>query len=302
MIRRFQGREGAIELKRAILNQRLVQNDTAIAKAIISRCRLMGVAAGRAFIRQGGSGTDLYLILSGTVGISVHGTDIARRLAGEHIGEMTTLDAGSRRSATATAIADVVVARLKSADFEAIARRFPIIWRRLATVLGARLRERAKYVRYRNEAPTVFIASSRESLPIARALKRFLPATEVISLLWTEGVFGASSFPIEDLEREIQRADFGVVVLGYDDLVTSRRVRSRAPRDNCVFELGLIMGSCGRRRGIILTPEGLPTKIPSDLLGLTPLRYSLDESTPIKRRVKTAGEAVIASIRLLGPR
>jgi CRP/FNR family cyclic AMP-dependent transcriptional regulator len=240
----------------------------------------MGVSSGKAFIKQGRSDTDLYLILSGTVGISVHGTDIARRVAGEHIGEMTTLDPGSRRSATATAIEDVV-GRLKSADFEAIAGRFPVIWRRLATV---------------------FIASSRESLAIAKALKKSLPATGVISVLWTDGVFGASSFPIDDLEREIQRADFGVVVLGHDDLVKSRRITSRAPRDNCVFELGLIMGSCGRLRGIILTPEGLSTKIPSDLLGLTPLKYSPDTSIPIKRRLNPAAGALTALVRQLGPR
>ena len=96
--------------------------------------------------------------------------------------------------------------------------------------------------------------------------------------LWTDGVFGASQFPIIDLEKQVQEADFAVLVLGRDDEVISRNQKSDAPRDNVIFELGLFMGALSHERTFMIIPRGCDIKIPTDLLGLTPLDYRLEDS------------------------
>src|SRR6185503_8935469 len=45
-----------------------------------------------------------------------------------------------------------------------------------------------------------------------------------------------------------------------------------SPRDNVVFEAGLFGGALGMRRTFILHASG--SKLPSDLLGLTTVRYA----------------------------
>ena len=54
--------------------------------------------------------------------------------------------------------------------------------------------------------------------------------------------FGASQFPIIDLEKQVQEADFAVLVLGTDDVVESRNEKFDAPRDNVIFEFRTIYG------------------------------------------------------------
>ena len=86
----------------------------------------------------------------------------------------------------------------------------------------------------------------------------------------------------------VKSYDFGVIVFGPDDIVQSRGSEKVAPRDNVIFELGLLMGGFGRERTFIVKPKGLDIKIPSDLLGVTCLE--IDE-------LKTEGaEKSIASI------
>jgi len=53
---------------------------------------------------------------------------------------------------------------------------------------------------------------------------------------------------IEILERELDESDFAVVTLTPDDRISSRGKSTKAPRDNVLFELGLLMGSLGRER------------------------------------------------------
>lgn len=40
-----------------------------------------------------------------------------------------------------------------------------------------------------------------------------------------------------------------------------------------VFELGLFMGALSRDRTFVVVPHGVDLKIPTDLLGMTTLRY-----------------------------
>jgi len=101
-------------------------------------------------------------------------------------------------------------------------------------------------------------------LPIAEAISTRIPVDLAIVQLWTHDVFGPSRFPIEDLEAQLDRADFAVLVLRPDDRVESRGKEHDAPRDNVVFELGLFMalvhidGSFWRHL-VVLTSRFRPT-------------------------------------------
>jgi hypothetical protein len=82
-----------------------------------------------------------------------------------------------------------------------------------------------------------------------------------------------------DLSREV---DFAAFVFARDDWTTDSPPTSDAPepgqaspRDNVVFEAGLFGAALGMRRTFILHASG--AKLPSDLLGLTTVRY--DQAT-----------------------
>ena len=78
-----------------------------------------------------------------------------------------------------------------------------------------------------------------------------------------------------DLSREV---DFAAFVFAQDDWTTDSAPASEAaepgqasPRDNVVFEAGLFGSAIGMSRTFILHANG--AKLPSDLLGLTSVRY-----------------------------
>lgn len=127
----------------------------------------------------------------------------------------------------------------------------------------------------RNAIPKAFIGSSVEALTIARQIQSGLQHDPIAIKVWTDGVFRASRSTLEDLEREIQTTDFGILVLSADDKIESRGDEHMGPRDNVIFELGLLMGALGRDRTFTVHPREMKLKLPSDLLGMKPITYSL---------------------------
>jgi hypothetical protein len=84
---------------------------------------------------------------------------------------------------------------------------------------------------------------------------------------------------LERLLELTQEVDFAAFVFAQDDWTTNSPPASdpsgpgqASPRDNVVFEAGLFGGVLGMRRTFILHASG--SKLPSDLLGLTCVRYA----------------------------
>ncbi len=235
-------------------------------------------------ITQGASDRDLFLILLGQVSVLINDREIAIRTAGQHVGEMALIDPRALRSATVVAREHSATLRISEAAFTKLAGEHPDAWRRLASEIADRLRQRSRFIRSRNTTPIVFVGSSSESRVIVDAITRELKHDTFIVRPWTAGIFGASHFPIDDLKRQLDESDFAVLVIGPDDKVTSRGAKFQAPRDNVIFELGLFMGSLGRERVFIVQERGRDLKIPSDLLGLGTIQF--DPGTPaLKERV-----------------
>ena len=103
------------------------------------------------------------------------------------------------------------------------------------------------------------------------------------------------------LERLLELAhqvDFAAFVFARDDWTTNSPAASdstesgqAAPRDNVVFEAGLFGGTLGMRRTFILHANG--AKLPTDLLGLTCIRYSeaTSEAEIINQKLRKAIES-----------
>ena len=88
-----------------------------------------------------------------------------------------------------------------------------------------------------------------------------------------------------ELTREV---DFAAFVFAQDDWTAKGAAPDAAagqasPRDNVVFEAGLFGGALGMRRTFILHANG--AKLPTDLLGLTTIRYDPDTTPAIVRQI-----------------
>ena len=273
MISRFRGKEGRDRLLAALRKQIILHDNETLCIELADQAELLQFEPGEELIIQDSVDDEIYFILAGRVAIVVNGRKVAIRQSGQHVGEMALIDPSARRSASVVAIEQTVVAKISEAPFRLLAERHSRVWQLIAVELGERLRQRNQFVTSTNPRPVLFVGSSRESLHIAQAIRVDLNSPEVFVQLWTDGVFGASQFPLIELEKQIQEADFAILVLGPDDEVVSRNEKSAAPRDNVIFELGLFMGALSHERTFMIIPRGCDIKIPTDLLGLTPMDY-----------------------------
>lgn len=144
--------------------------------------------------------------------------------------------------------------------------------------------------------PKVFVGSSKEGLPYARAIQADLDAKLEVTV-WDQGVFDLSTYSIEALITEAKRSDFAILVFSPDDTVVVRAQQSVAVRDNVLFELGLFFGVLGRKRVFVVYPADVPDfRIPTDLLGLTLAQYRRRADNNIRAAVGPAGQSILDAI------
>jgi predicted nucleotide-binding protein len=115
-------------------------------------------------------------------------------------------------------------------------------------------------------APSIFITSSPEGLPIARGLSEILGRAGILTSVWTGGP-SPSTLALEALTDIVTSASAAVIILSADDSTS----HGKAPRANVVLELGFFLGSLGRRRTFILAPADVA--LPSDIMGAIYLRF-----------------------------
>ena len=119
--------------------------------------------------------------------------------------------------------------------------------------------------------PRVFLGSSGKQAKLLQAITRGLEEVADVEP-WTT-TFNPGRSTLDRLVELSQEVDFAAFVFAQDDWTTSDASESvqASPRDNVVFEAGLFGGALGIRRTFILHASG--SKLPSDLLGLTSVRY-----------------------------
>ena len=136
------------------------------------------------------------------------------------------------------------------------------------------------------DKPRLFLGSSGKQEKLLQALTRGLSEIAHVEP-WTTS-FNPGTSTLERLLELTQEVDFAAFVFAQDDWTSSDVPASSqpeagqaSPRDNVVFEAGLFGGVLGMRRTFILHARG--AKLPSDLLGLTCVRYA-DAATPSEIR------------------
>jgi len=142
------------------------------------------------------------------------------------------------------------------------------------------------------DKPSIFLGSSKEQLKLVQAITRGLEDIAHVEP-WTTS-FNPGTSTLERLIELTRQVDFAAFAFARDDWTTSRPPTSAdadsaqaSPRDNVIFEAGLFGSTLGMRRTFILHAKG--AKLPTDLLGLTCVRY--ESTTPSEMR------AVIEKLR-----
>jgi CAP12/Pycsar effector protein, TIR domain len=121
--------------------------------------------------------------------------------------------------------------------------------------------------------PRVFLGSSGKQAKLVQALTRGLADVADVEP-WTI-VFNPGVSTLDRLVELTREVDFAAFVFALDDWTSNpsdENAQGQAsPRDNVVFEAGLFGGALGMRRTFILHAKG--AKLPTDLLGMTAVRY-----------------------------
>jgi hypothetical protein len=121
--------------------------------------------------------------------------------------------------------------------------------------------------------PRLFLGSSGKQAKLVQALTRGLADVADVEP-WT-AVFNPGVSTLDRLVELTREVDFAAFVFAQDDWTTNPADDSAqgqaSPRDNVVFEAGLFGGALGMRRTFILHANG--AKLPTDLLGMTAVRY-----------------------------
>src|SRR4051794_7326511 len=154
------------------------------------------------------------------------------------------------------------------------------------------------------DKPRIFLGSSGKQHKLVQALTRGLEDVAHV-VPWTTSFNPGTTTP-ERLLELTHEVDFAAFVFARDDWTTNDQPAAdptgsgqASPRDNVVFEAGLFGGALGMRRTFILHARG--AKLPSDLLGLTSVRYNPATSPAEVRAINQKLRKAIESEGRRGP-
>jgi predicted nucleotide-binding protein len=148
--------------------------------------------------------------------------------------------------------------------------------------------------------PNIFIASSAESLPLARELAAQL-ANVGNATLWVEA-FVPGKTVVQSLAEAADEADFAVFLLTAEDVGRSRGPRGQAPQFNIAFELGFLSGRLGFSRTFLVLTDTAHADLPSDLAGVMYLHLPLRQGIDVRTGVGSVAAAIRGEILRAGSR
>jgi len=150
------------------------------------------------------------------------------------------------------------------------------------------------------DKPRIFLGSSAQQEKLLEALTLGLEDIARVEP-WTTS-FNPGIGTLERLVQLSHEVDFAAFIFARDDWTSASSTApshpesgQASPRDNVVFEAGLFGGALGMNRTFILHASG--AKLPTDLLGLTSIRYT-DATT--EDEIKVINEKLRKAIDNLG--
>lgn len=114
--------------------------------------------------------------------------------------------------------------------------------------------------------------------------------------IWDEDLFEPAQYSFDELLRFTMSYDFAAFVLSGDDPLISRGKSFTSPRDNVLLEAGMFYGALGKEKVFLFLGADEPTKIPTDLLGLTVVTYHHPSDGNYRAAVRTGSSRVINAI------
>jgi hypothetical protein len=155
------------------------------------------------------------------------------------------------------------------------------------------------------QKPRIFLGSSGKQQDLLDAVTRGLEEIAHVEPWPTSFAPGTTTLGrLIELAHEV---DFAAFAFAQDDWTSAAPAVSGAdagqasPRDNVIFEAGLFGARLGMRRTFILHAKG--AKLPSDLLGLTCIRYDAptpDELAIVCEKLRKAIEGELGAARIEG--
>lgn len=286
----------------SLIRQPLIRRDKGLAEKFADVGRPKELAVGELLVEQGDWANDLYFILAGEFDAIVHGQTKQTRVAGETVGELAGLSPSRPRTATLKATKPSFVLAVSYSDLQEILGSDVEFWKATADAVADQLDHRNREIGAVNEEPRIFVISSKESIEVAREVRKNLDGDDMQVHLWDDDTFMVSGYPISSLEDAIERCDFTIAVAQADDVLITREETHEVPRDNVHFEYGISIGRLGRDRSFLLVQADTKVKLASDLAGLTTLRYQGDEKDKMKRSVAKACDVARERIEFIGVR
>jgi hypothetical protein len=147
--------------------------------------------------------------------------------------------------------------------------------------------------------PRIFLGSSGKQAKLLQAITRGLQDVADVEP-WTT-TFNPGRSTLDRLVELSHEVDFAAFVFAQDDWTMTDASQSgqASPRDNVVFEAGLFGGALGMRRTFILHAHD--AKLPTDLLGLTSVRYDAATSPAEVRAINQKLRKAIETEGRRGP-
>ncbi len=220
------------DLAAALLRQRVVRGDRALAASLAAAGELMRLTPGQVLMRQEEDGNAIFFLVKGSVRVLVNGRAVAWREAGETVGEMAAIDPRALRAATVVSQENTIALRLSEPQIVSIGAHFPSLWRHLAAEMAERLRESNRVIRSPNPRPVILIRGGSASLH--EVLSESLGGAGLLTRPWPEDAAPESWY------GPVSEADFGVLVCA-------------GPDEQGALWLGFCAGILGRGRAFVLT-------------------------------------------------
>jgi SAM-dependent methyltransferase len=126
---------------------------------------------------------------------------------------------------------------------------------------------------------SLFIGSSSEAVQRGVVAQMVDKLSDVFEVRPWQQHFTGGRFTLEVLISEARQADAAILIFTKDDPREFRGELDIVARDNVILEYGLFMGLKGRDRVLIIEEEGV--NLPSDVLGVTTLKFRADKGAAV---------------------